>query len=450
MYTGHWVYESLVDVEPDLATPVARLAESWTPEEEGRIWVFNLRRGVKWHHGREFVADDVLATFEKILNPDFGASAAEVFASITDMDKPDDYTVRFTLKVPNADFPIMHSYFTARIVPHDLTDDQIESEPRGTGPFRIDNYAHADRISFYRNEGYWMEGLPYLDEVEFVSIPEPTTLANALQAGEVDIYFLPSSQVVTMLKDDPNIVLAATVPISQHMIYMKLTDPPFNDDRVRRAFKLIGDHAAMAQAALPGIPTVVVDDNPVLTTSAYHIETQIWKQDIAEAKRLLTDAGYGNGLEVTLWAINDIPGFLEMSLTFAEWAKQAGITVKVEGVKADSYYAEKWMVEPFGTVEWWCKATRDQELRIPYFCGADWNETKFCNPEFDRLLNEALGEIDDVKRTEMYAQAQRILIEQGGQIIPYHAPLLSLARKNVRGHVPHPAAGLEPRQVWLA
>ena len=449
-YYNHWVYESLVDVDAQLANPIARLAESWTPEENGRVWVFNLRRGVKWHHGREFLAEDVLSTFGKIIDPNYGASAAVQFANIVDMDKPDDHTARFSLNAPNADFPITLSNTYTRVVPYDLTEDQIEHEPRGTGPFRIDHYEHADRISFYRNQDYYVPGLPYLEEVEFVSIPEATTMANALQAGEVDIYLLVPGQIVRMLKDDPNIVAQDTVPVSVNEIYMDLSAKPFNDDRVRRAFKLIGDRLAMAQVAWPDLPVTVVDDNPTLVTHPFHIDTNIWKQDLAEAKRLIQEAGYGNGLEVTLWAINDIPGFLEFSLAFAEWAKEAGITVKVESVPADPYYSAQWMVEPFGTVEWWTSPTLDEDLRIAYYSTAEWNETRFKNPEFDRLLDEALAELDTDKRAEMYATLQRMLIEQGGQIIPYQAPMRSLARRQVQGFIPHPNQGLDPRQVWLA
>ncbi len=450
MYYNHWVYESLVDVEPNLSTPVPRLAETWTPEQNGAVWVFNLRKGVKWHHGREFVADDVVATFAKIKDPNFGAAAAVQFEGINAVEKVDDHVVRFTLRAPNADLPIMLSYATARMIPQDRTDEQIEHEPSGTGPFRIDRYDHADRISFRRNEEYWMPGVPYVDEVEFVSIPEPTTMFNALQAGEVDIYYLCTSQIIRSAANDPNTVVNATIPASVHEIYMDITREPFSNDNVRRAFKLIGDHLAMARVGWPDLPPTVVDDNPVLTTSPYHLDSETWKQDLAQARRLIEEAGYGDGLEVTLWAINDVPGFLEFSLAFAEWAREIGVTVNVEGVKADPYYSNQWYTEPFGTVEWWTKPTVDQDLRIPYYSTAEWNETRFKSAEFDKLLDDALAELDQDKRRQMYQQAQQMLIEQGGQIIPYHVPIPSLSRRQVQGYVPHPNAGLDPRQVWLA
>ena len=447
---NHWVYESLVDVDAQFANPIARLAERWEASEQARVWTFDLRQGVRWHHGRTFTADDVLFTFEKILDPSFGAAAAVLFADVADLTKVNDYQVRFALRAPNVDFPFTLSAWNARIVPMDLTDEQIESEPRGTGPMRIDNYANADRIAFYRNDDYWMPDVPYLDGAEFVSIPEATTLANALVAGEVDVFHLVSSQIVRSLQGDPNIVLVPTIQGDWNAIYMVLDDPPFDNPNVRRAFKLIADRAAMTRFASPDLPTRVEDDNPVLPTSPFRIDTNVWQQNLAEAARLIREAGYEDGLEVTLWAINDNPGILEFSLAFAEWAREAGVTVTVEGVKADPFYAERWLTVPFGTVGWSARPTVDEQLRIAFHSQAEWNETHYRDPEFDRLLDAARAELDTTKRAEMYAEIQRKLVEDDGHIIPYHFGSASLARRRVQGYVPHPLSGLDPRAVWLA
>lgn len=448
-YYNHWVYESLVDIDEDYANVIPRLAESWQPEDQGRAWVFQLRKGVLFHHGREFQADDVLYTFKRILDPDFGSSARAIFQAVQDVAKLDAYTVRFTLAKSNADFPVQLSAFNARIVPHDLTNEQIEREPRGTGPFRIDRYAHADRISFYRNQDYWVEGIPYLEEVEFLSIPEPMTLANAVLAGEVDVYHSATSQIVQVVQNKTGIRIVPTPPLDKHQMFMQIDTEPFNDDRVRRAFKLIGDRAVMTKVAWPDIQARPDDDNPVIPPSPFHIDTAIWKQDLAEAKRLISEAGQ-EGLEVTLWAINDDPGILEFCLVFANWAKEAGVTIHVEGIKSDRYYAEKWPNVPFGTVNWAGRATVDEQLRIAYHSEAPWNETHYRNPAFDELLDKALAETDEEKRAGMYAELQQMLIREGGQIIPYHYPRISIVRNRVQDYKPHPLSGLNPRYVWVS
>ncbi len=449
IFFNHWVYENLVDVDPDY-NEIPRLAESWTPEQGGKVWVFNLRQGVRWHHGREFEAEDVLHTFRQILGDDFGSPGKAVYGRIEALDAPDASTVRFTLVDANADFPIQLAAFQGRIVPHDLSDEEINSRPRGTGPFRIDTYANADRIRFTRNEDYWIKGRPYLDEIEFVSIPEQSTMASALRAGEVDLIMRVSAQLTQTLRDAPGIELAFTPAMIKHQMFMPVDAPPFDDDLVRRAFKLIGDRMAMTEIAWPEFPARPEDDNPVIPPSPFRIDTSIWRQDLQQARRLIEEAGHGAGLEVTLWAISDLPGVVDFNLAFAGWAKEIGVTVNVEPIKSDIYYADKWLQVPFGTVSWSPRTTVDDQLRVAYTTGAKWNETHFSDAELDRLLDEALAETDRSRRAALYADVQRRLITDGGQIIPYHYPIAAARAANVHGFRVHPLNELEARDIWLA
>ncbi|NLF01361.1 MAG: ABC transporter substrate-binding protein [Anaerolineales bacterium] len=450
MTFNKWVYEALVHIDPGFSELIPRLAVSWRPEEEGKAWVFDLRQGVRFHHGREFVADDVVHTFERILDPEFGSPGLSVFSNITEIEPLDDHTVRFRLDAANADFPTSLANSQALIVPHDLTDEQINGEPRGTGPFTIDRYISADRITFERNDDYWEDGIPYLDAIEAVCIPEATTLTNALQAGEIDVVHILSAVHAPMLEQAEGIHLAFSPATYKEYIYMRLDREPFTDERVRRAFKLIPDRNAMRDLVWGELPARTNDDNPVIPTSPVHAETDIWRQDLEEARRLLQEAGYGDGLELDLWAINDQYGIMEFSLAFADWAAQAGVTINIQGVPSDRFYAEKWLDVPLGTVSWSPRTTADEQLRISYVSDAPWNETAYKSAEFDAMLNEALQEIDPDRRKELYEALQRKLITEGGQIIHCHSPLISGVRDSVHDYVFHPLGDLEPRYIWLS
>ena len=449
MWTSGFVYEQLVGIDENYAELIPRLATSWDAEEDGRAWVFELRQGVMFHHGREFVAEDVVHTFERIIDPDFASPARSVFAALTEIEAVDDYTVRFHLDTANADFPVLLTGMQPKIVPHDLTDEEINSEPRGTGPFRIDNYANAERIVFYRHEDYWDEGRPYIDELETITIPEATTLINTLQAGDLDSVYLIPPPLMSIVDADENLELMFGPPVQKDMLFMRLDVEPFNDDRVRRAFKLIPDREAMAELVWGDIPVHVDDDNSVVPTSPWRVETDIWQQDLDEARRLLEEAGYGDGMEIDLYAMNDQYGVVEFSLAFADWAAQVGVTVNIVGVPQDRYYAENWLEVSFGTVEWTPRPTADEQLRIAYHSEAPWNETRFQNEEFDALLDEAVGETDQERRAELYDEIQRILITEGGKIIHAHYPNASAVRDHVRGFVYHPLDAFDPRTVWL-
>ncbi len=450
MTFNKWVYEPLVHIDEEYANIVPSLAVSWEAEEGGKAWVFDLRQDVRFHHGREFVADDVVHTFERILDPDFGSPGRPVFSNIEKIEVLATHTVRFHLDTPNADFPVSLAGAQALMVPHDLTDEEINSAPRGTGPFTIERYANADRITFKRNDDYWQKGRPYLDELEAVCIPEATTLANALQANEVDVIREASPMLASVLDEAEDVQLVFSPAIHKEYIFMRLDREPFTDERVRRAFKLIPDREAMTELVWSGQPAHPDDDNPIIPTSPMRVETDIWQQDLVEARRLLEDAGYGDGLEIDLWALNDAYGVMEFCLAFAEWAQQAGVTINVQGLPADRFYAEKWLDVPLGTVSWGARTTVDEQLRIAYSSDAPWNDTGYQSSEFDDMLDEALSEIDPKQRKDLYEEIQRKLITEGGQIIHCHFPKAAGVRDNVHDYVFHPLGDLEPRDIWLS
>jgi len=444
----HWVYEELVAVNEEYV-PFPRLAESWEPAESGKAWTFHLREGVKFHHGREFVAKDVIHTFTRVLDPDFGSPGRALYNIIEDMEEMDSHTVRFALNKPSADFPVQLGSFQGKIVPYDLTDDQVHGEPRGTGPFKTDRYANADRVTFDRNPDYWMPGIPYIDQLERIAIEDQTTLGNVLISQEIDVFYMAGPQEQDRLRGESGIRIVFEPPMRKSQLYMNLAQEPFTDDRVRRAFKLIADRAVMTQAVYTRGEAQTDDDNPVIPTSPFRIDTDIWHQDLAAAKRLLDEAGYGDGLEVTLTLANDEQGVLDVCLLFKEWAQEAGVTVNLDGLVGPKYYAEKWLQVPFGTTTWTPRTTIDEQLRITYHSEADWNETNYRNPEFDRVLDAAVAELDQEKRKMLYAEIQEKLVSEGGQIIPYHFGFGAAIRDTVQGFRMHPLTSFDPRTLWL-
>ena len=232
---------------------------------------------------------------------------------------------------------------------------------------------------------------------------------------------------------------------------MRLDVEPFTDDRVRRAFKLIPDREAMTELVWGGVvPTHLADDNPVIPGNIWHVETSIWQQDLDEARRLLEEAGYGDGLDIDLWALNDQYGVMEFSLAFADWAAQAGVNVNIVGVPQDRYYAENWLEVAFGTVGWSLRPTAEEQLRIQFASDAPWNETRYQSEEFDAMLDQARAETDEERRAELYEEIQRKLITEGGQIIHALHAEAGATRQNVHGYEYHPMQFLEPHGVWLS
>src|ERR1700687_4844944 len=164
------VYDSLVWTDETLS-PKPELAVAWESTPDAMNWTFKLRKGVKFHHGRELDADDVVYAFNRILNPATASPARSVFSMVDRIEKVDPLTVRFVLKTPFAEFPQqVGGSFQAKIVPRDVAD--LNKNPTGTGPFKLTEFVPGDHTTLVRNDAFGREGEPYLDSVRFVYLPE--------------------------------------------------------------------------------------------------------------------------------------------------------------------------------------------------------------------------------------------------------------------------------------
>jgi len=429
---------------------VPELAESWEHDEQGTTWVFHLRKGVMFHTGREVVADDVVYSMNRLMDPDVGSPAKADLESVTRVGRDDDYTVVFELSVPNLDFPYVLQAHYFKILPSDQPVEDHNKNPIGTGPFILEELVPGERAVLRRNESYFREGLPYLDEVVMLVMPETATQIAGLQSGTIDIAQEIGFDNYQLLEADPRLVAAPSAGVIQHLIYMDVTQPPFDDVRVRDAMRYLVDRQGLLDAAYYGQGQASCD-TPLPPGNPYRVEdVGICKRDIDKAKQLLADAGYADGIHLELWTLSDRPGFLGVALAFQEQAKDANVNIEVRTVPGGLFWAEKWLTVAMGVSNWGWLPTADTRMRSEFTCGAPWNETKFCNKEFDRLLDEALTESNEARRLELYTRAQEILATEGGMIIPFYYPRLAAHRYNVMNFNADIQNAHDLSEVWLA
>jgi peptide/nickel transport system substrate-binding protein len=445
---GFSVYNGLVWVDHTL-TPQPDLAESWTASDDLLTWTFKLKEGIKFQHGTPFTADDVVYTFERILDEALGSPFRSVIAFVDRVEKVDDYTVNLHLNTPSADLDTILGQTQARIVPHDRTAEQLAEEPLGTGPFTMKEYVPGDHTTLVRKEGYWQEGLPYLDEVRHVYMPEEATQIAALTGGSIDIMFQLGFENISTVEEHADTVVGEARSGLYQDIVMRVTEEPFTDNRVRLALKYCVDRPGVRQVVLQGRGDLG-NDHPIPPINPFWAAIRIRERNIEKAKELLAEAGYADGLDITLITSPVRPGLVEYAVAFQEMVKPAGVNVKVERVPADGYWSEYWMKVPLCMSNWNLRATADETLSTAYHSEAKWNESDFRSPELDRLIEEARGEKDHEKRKELYAQAQKLLSEEGGVIISYFKPTVMAMRKEVQNFNPHPTAWLRVNDVWLS
>ena len=291
------IYEPLVELDARFE-PVPVLAERWESSADAKVWTFHLRRGVKFHNGKELDAQDVVFTFKRLIDPSMGSGAAATL-SFLDPDgitAVDSHTVRFTTKRPVAELPVLVRNKYTVIVPAGSRREDLKRRGVGTGPFLQESFTlGAPYNELKRNPNYWRAGLPKAPCIRIAAVPDATARVAALSSGEGDI--IPYVDVATLaaVKNNPRVKVARADGGTYWNLAMWVDTPPFNDVRVRTAMKIVVDRKAMVDLFLLG-DGIQGNDSPMPPNSPWAYSAEVPKQDIARAKTLLAAAGHPNGL----------------------------------------------------------------------------------------------------------------------------------------------------------
>ncbi len=246
------IYDTLVQPGDDLSMEPA-LAESWEISDDNLTWTFKMRPGVTWHNGRPFTAADVEYSYNRILDPDFGAANAFRFASVESVTAVDDMTLEIKVTTPTPNLLVNIGGFKGMaIVPQEIVDDgTIDTSPVGTGPFKFVSSSPDQGITLERNDAYWRadEGLPYLDGIQFTQIPDPTVKLTNLQTGEVDWVDTVPPQQLSALESDDSVVVMRVPGGDYHYFASNQTREPFDNPDVRRAIATAINREEIAEAA---------------------------------------------------------------------------------------------------------------------------------------------------------------------------------------------------------
>jgi peptide/nickel transport system substrate-binding protein len=433
------LYSALTRLKPDM-TAEPDLAESWTNSPDLTEWTFVLRKGVLFHDGSPCTAADVVATFTAILDPKTGSPARQYIGPIAKVAAKDDSAVVFTLSSPYADLPVMLANTCAKIVPAAIVSAglvRLDREAVGTGPFKLVSFEPERLIVVTRNDAYYDKERPYLNRVEVAVYPDPTAEGSALIAGGSDLMLSVQPTEYARLEKASG-VQALRVPSGQFCnVNMGCDQKPFSDVRVRQALALTVDRAAMVELVAEGYGTPG-NDTPL--NPAYHFfsELPLKKPDIARAKALLAEAGHAGGLTATLIASDRPATRTQLGVALREMAKPAGFTINVQTMPHATYLDQVWKKGPFYVGFYNMQPTADAIFSLLYTSNAAWNETRWNNAAFDKLVGDARAIIDEGKRRELYAEAQRLMNQDVPSIIPVFFDLLAAQRKWVEGYKLHP------------
>jgi peptide/nickel transport system substrate-binding protein len=435
--------ENLVLSAADLtARPV--LAESWSPNKDGTVWTFKLRQGVKFHNGKTMTADDVVATFDRLANPDNGSNALSVFSGMLSKGgtrKVDDYTVEFHLDVPNGSFPyaVSTDNYNAIIVPAEYPEN-FEATMIGTGPFKLEKYTPKVGASFVRNDDYWgPKSLADRIEVSFYDGYQPQILA--LQGGQIDIIQqMPVLQGVGLLAD-PSVEIISTPSSAHQQVHMRVDLDPFKDKRVRRAIALCLDRPAIVQGLMKGKAQVGNDSPFMAAFPSTDPSVPQREKNIAEAKQLIEAAGLANGFKTTLTTEKylEIP---EYAVIIQNAVKEIGGDIQLNVMDQGAYYGDAvygkspWLDSDMGITDYGHRGVPNVFLQAPLTSDGTWNSAHFKNSEYDGLVKSFIAALDIESQRATAGKIQRLLLDETPLIFSYFYDFLTVVKKGATGVSP--------------
>jgi len=418
-----YVFDGLTRFTPD-ARVEPGLADRWDVSPDGLTYTFHLRRGVTFHDGKPFVAQHVIRTFQRALDPATKGGRAEPLApirgsadfaagkakSVSGLAAPNDSTIIITLSEPLASFPKLLAMPVASIVP-DSTPADFGQHPVGTGPWKFVEWKHDDYLKFVRNTGYW-GGAPATDTLIARIIPEPSTAVAEFESGNVDLLVIPQGETNAWEQTDEKKAMLQSAPaLILYYLAINTTRGPLTDVRVRQAInhavdtktvldQLMGGRGFLAR----GVVSPILDGADTSRTR--------YAYDVAKAKELLAAAGHPSGIDVELWHSQD-PTIARLSQAVQGYLNAAGIRTKLVQRDASSAREAARKGETDMTLKTWYADYPDADsflypLLYSGSKGPGGNVSFYASPAFDKLTIAARRELDDAKRATLYRSADSL------------------------------------------
>ena len=406
---------------------VGELAESWEASPDAKVWTFNLRRGVDFHSGKPFGADDVIASLQMHVAEDSKSAAKPIVSAVTEMKKMNDHQVQFTLAAGNADFPYLMSDYHLLMYPAGAIEEAI-ANGNGTGLYKVESFDPGVRTVVSRVGSHYKDGRAgWFDSIEAIAVNDASARMNALMNGEVDAVNRVDFKIEPLMRANPNIHIFE-VTGNQHFTFPMLTNlDPFTDVNVRKALKHAVNRQELVDKILLG-HGAVANDHPIGPANQYHhsgLEQIDYDPD--KAKFHLKQAGL-DSLKVDLSASDAaFQGAVDAAQLYQASSKAAGIEINVVQEPADGYWSNVWLKKPWCASYWSGRATEDWMFSSANESGAPWNDTKWENARFQELLLAGRTELDSDKREEIYHEMQAIMSAEGGTIVPMYANYVDAA-----------------------
>ena len=461
------MFNRLVEFEIGTTNIVPALAESWTVASDGKVYTFKLRRGVKFHGNanfkpsRDFNAEDVLFSWNRMADdnhPFHKVTAGQTFAYFDDMgmknivdkvEKLDDYTVRFTLKRPEAPFLADMAMDFASILSKEYFDTMMKKGtpnaadvyPIGTGPFEFVSYQKDATIRYRAFDQHW-RGRPKIDTLVFSITRDATARYAKLRTGECHVMAFPKPADLAEMQKDANLNVLSKEGLNIGYIAFNVEKKPFDNKLVRQALNMAVNKEAILKAVYQGQGQVAKNPIPPILWS-YNNNVKDYPYDPAKAKEMLAQAGYPSGFEIELWYLPvtrpyNPDGKRMAELVQADWEK-IGVRTRLTTYEWAEYRKRSKGGEHHAMMFGWSGDNGDPDNFFVPLLGCEavkggGNVARWCNKAFEDLVIKAAQTPKQADRAKLYEQAQVIFKEEAPWITIAHSVRFDPTRKEVKGY----------------
>ena len=417
------IYDGFFERMPD-GELIPGLVESWERLDQ-LTWRFHVRQGVVYHNGNALTADDLKFTLERTYAYE-RSQYVEVGAGIESITILDAYTLDIRTKEPNPIFP--SSIYSLGVMDKEWTESHdpnyVSTHAMGTGPYKFVEWVAEDHLTLVANEKYW-GGAPSINNVVFRPISDETTRVAALESGELDLITNLPVEAMERIEESPDFELIAVAGHRFYMLGLKHTEPfPTADYNVRKAMYMAIDIDEIIEEIWDGYakPCTQLVAGPIEAYPGFDPELgRVFPYDPEESKRLLAEAGYPNGFDITLDGLFDsYPKDEQVCLAVTTYLQKVGINCQLNIRSRSIHFGEVQNAE----TDFWFGSWREQAFDLAeaflahIMCREEgraqggWNSGLYCNPEVDRLITEANASLTTEERAALLRQANRIAMEE--------------------------------------
>jgi peptide/nickel transport system substrate-binding protein len=428
---AHSFYNGLTRLNNN-AQALPELAESFEPNSDATEWIFKLRKGVTFHDGKTLDADDVVYSIRRHKDPSTGSAANSLANLIENIKSDGKDTVVVKLGGSNADLPILLSTPHFIIIKKGTTDF---STAIGTGPFKVKEFKPGVRTVGVRNENYFKEGRPYMEEHEFFGISDDAARLNALFSGDVHMMTSVNMNSFKDIEARKNVEIFSTPAPRFSQLIMMVDRSPTNNIDLRMAIKNLFNREKVLKSITKNYGQIGNDHVIPPSSPLYNNNLPQLGLDRDKAKYHLKKAGMENArLELHVSPAANLS--VELGLLLQQDAAKIGLTIDLKREPGDGYWSNIWRKRSFHAGEWNARPTFDLLLTLGWKSDAKWNETQFKSERMDKLIDEGRATVEFNKRKEIYGEIQKILYEQGGNVIPAFTNYVDAISSSVKGLEP--------------